>query len=343
MQRRCSPRLSASGLRPLVGLAARDHSQSAALRCPNDANNNSGTLKIGDLRASHEVRGIGLAVGSGVSFGTLAIVAKLAYDEGADSLPLLGARFALATLLIAIFCLTTGRRLWPGRHGAVKLLLLGGFGYGFEASLFFLALEHAPAGVVGLIFYSFPIWTNIIGIATGLERPSVRVLIALIVGTVGVASIFAVSGAGLLGPLLALAAAVVVAVYLILSQIVLRKQDAPTTALWTSAGAAITVGTVALVGRGELPGDALPHASALAFASAVAFLLLYAAIKRIGSARSAIANMVEPITTVLLAALILGEDLTLRIGIGAALVISALPILVSAEARRDVVAPSDSS
>jgi drug/metabolite transporter (DMT)-like permease len=300
-------------------------------------------VRVGDLRASSEARGIGLAVGSGVSFGTLAIVAKLAYDEGASPLPLLAARFALATLLIVIFCLATRRRLWPGRQGAVKLLLLGGFGYGFEASLFFLALEHAPAGVVGLIFYSFPIWTNIIGIVTGLEPPSLRVLIALVVGTAGVASIFAVSGAGLLGPLLALAAALVVAVYLILSQIVLRNQDAPTTALWTSAGAAITVGFAALVVRDAFPAAAVPHASALALASAVAFLLLYAAIKRIGSARSAIANMVEPITTVLLAALILAEELTLRIGIGALLVISALPILVSAEARRDVVTPSDSS
>ena len=300
-------------------------------------------MRVGDLRASSEARGIGLAVGSGVSFGTLAIVAKLAYDEGASPLPLLAARFALATLLIVIFCLATGRRLWPGRRGAVKLLLLGGFGYGFEASLFFLALEHAPAGVVGLIFYSFPIWTNIIGIATGLEPPSLRVLIALVVGTAGVASIFAVSGVGLLGPLLALAAALVVAVYLILSQIVLRKQDAPTTALWTSGGAAITVGIAALVVRDAFPAEAVPHASALALASAVAFLLLYAAIKRIGSARSAIANMVEPITTVLLAALILAEELTLRIGIGALLVISALPILVSAEERRDVVTPSDSS
>jgi len=300
-------------------------------------------LKIGDLRASGEVRGIGLAVGSGVAFGTIAIVAKLAYDKGADSLPLLGARFALATLMIATYCLVTGRRFWPGGRAAVKLLILGGFGYGFEASLFFLALEHAPAGVVGLIFYSFPIWTNIIGIATGLEAPSPRVLIALIVGTVGVASIFAVSGVGLLGPLLALAAALVVAVYMILSQIVLRKQDAPTTALWTSGGAALTVGTAALLAGDRLPADAWPHASMLALASAVAFLLLYEAIKRIGSSRSAIANMIEPITTVLLAALILGEELTLRIGIGAVLVISALPILVSAEGPRDVVTPSDSS
>jgi len=300
-------------------------------------------VRVGNLHATREIRGIALSVGSGVCFGTLAIVAKLAYDRGAEPLPLLAMRFVLATLFIAIFCRVTGRRLWPGGRAATKLLLLGGFGYGFEASLFFLALEHAPAGVVGLIFYSFPIWTNIIGILTGLEHPSARVWIALAVGTVGVASIFAVSGTGLLGPILALSAAVAVAVYMILSQIALRKQDAPTTALWTSAGAAVSVGIAALVTRSGLPALALPHAGALALASAVAFLLMYESIRRIGSSRSSIANMVEPITTVLLAALILGEDLTVRIGIGAVLVISALPILVSAETRREVVTPADSS
>jgi drug/metabolite transporter (DMT)-like permease len=280
-------------------------------------------------------RGIAFATSAGAAFGTLSIFAKLAYDAGATALPLLAFRFAFATVLLTLFHLITSRPILVGRRNAIRLLLLGGLGYGFEAALFFLALETAPAGVVGLIFYSYPLWTNVLGLATGLERFRGRVLIALALGTTGVASIFTVSGTDLAGPILALGAALAVAVYLLLAQVVMRGIPAPASALWTGAGAALTVGTVAAVTGWDLPAGALVPAGALGLASAVAFALLYAAIARIGSARSAIANMVEPVTTLLLAAIILGEDLTLRIAVGAVLVVSALPVLARAQAHDD--------
>jgi drug/metabolite transporter (DMT)-like permease len=281
--------------------------------------------------ASANKAGIALAATGAVAFGTLSIFAKLAYDEGASPLSLLASRFAIATVLLAAFHVVTGRQIVLSRRDIARLILLGGFGYGLEAALFFLALEHAPASIVGLIFYSFPLWTNILGIVTGLERFSVRVLIALVLGTAGVVSIFTVSKSGLEGLLLALAAAVAVSIYLLLAQVVMRDIPATSSALWTGAGAAVTVGMVALISGWDLPVAALPHAGALGFASALAFALLYAAIARIGSARSSIANMVEPLTTVVLASIILGEELSIRIAIGAALVVSALPILASAQ------------
>jgi drug/metabolite transporter (DMT)-like permease len=71
----------------------------------------------------------------------------------------------------------------------------------------------------------------------------------------------------------------------------------------------------------------------------VAFALLYEAVTRIGSARSAIAAMLEPVTTILLAAILLGEDLSTRILIGAALIVSVLPLL-AASGHHDTGAPA---
>lgn len=222
------------------------------------------------------------------------------------------------------------RPLFTDRKIVLRLILLGALGYGVEASLFFLALERAPAGVVSLIFYSYPMWTNLIGLATRMERWHTRVAVALALSTVGVASIFTIKELSLAGPLLALVAAVSVAIYMILAQIVLRDADTYETATWTTVGAAITTGVAALVTGGSLPASALPHTASLGLASAAAFLLVYAAIVRIGSGRTAVANMMEPVTTVVLAAVVLGETITLRQGIGAVLVVSALPILASA-------------
>jgi drug/metabolite transporter (DMT)-like permease len=286
-----------------------------------------------DEPRSTNITGIALAASSAVVFGTISIFAKLGYEAGASALSLLASRFAIATVLLSLFHLGTRRPIAIGRRNIVRLLLIGGLGYGTEAALFFIALEHAPAGVVGLIFYSFPMWTNLLGIVTGLERFSPRVLVALLLATIGVASIFSVSESGIVGPLLALAAAVAVAIYLLLAQIVMRDIPPSSSALWTGAGAAVTVGIAAVASGWNLPAEALPEAGALGFASAFAFVLLYGAIALIGSARASIANMVEPLTTVLLAWLVLGEEISIRIAIGAAFVVSALPILATAHER----------
>src|SRR5205085_782642 len=178
-----------------------------------------------------------------------AIIGKLAFRVGARPIPLLAARFVLAFILLAAFHRATGRRLIVERPKMIRLLLLGALGYGFEASLYFYALKHAPAAEASLIFYSYPLWTTLIGFATGLEEFRGPTVAALAAGSAGVAFIFAVAaGGGLLG-----------------------------------------------------------------------------------AAKTSMAGMLEPVTTVFLPALILGEDLTWRVLVGAALVVSALPLLATTQ------------
>jgi drug/metabolite transporter (DMT)-like permease len=269
-----------------------------------------------------------MAVGAATAFGTLAIFAKLAYEEGAGPISLLGARFTIAALLMLGWHAVTRRSVGLPRRKLIALLLLGGAGYAFESSLFFLALERAPAAVVELIFYSFPMWVNLIGLATGLERWRAGVAGALILGSTGVALIFTVQLDSLAGPLLALAAAVAVAVYFVSAQLVIEDVPPSVAATWTAAGAAVSLSVTGLVLGHALPAGAWGPAAGLGVATSLAFFGLYGAIARVGSARTSIANMLEPVTTVFLAALVLDERLTLRIVAGTALVLSALPVLL---------------
>jgi drug/metabolite transporter (DMT)-like permease len=276
--------------------------------------------------------GLALAAVGAVAFGTLAIFAKFAFERGADSVPLLASRFATAALLLFAYHLGTGRGL-GARSGALRMMMLGGVGYAFESTLFFIALQHAPAAVVGLVFYSYPLWTTLLALAVGLERYRHRIALALVCGTAGISLIFSLRSTNLAGPLFALGAAVAVAVYLIAVQKASVGMDAFNVALWTATGAAISLAVVAIAIHGSLPRSALPFAGALGLVTAIAFVALYAAINRIGSSRASIAMMLEPVTTVLLAAIFLSESLTLRIVLGAALVVAALPLLASAPAR----------
>ncbi len=104
-----------------------------------------------------DLRGIGFAVAAAISFGTLAISAKFGYRAGADPLPLLAARFLMATGLLACLRVVRRDKTRTPAKGVVRLLLLGAFGYAAESALFFAALENASASVVGLVFYSYPL------------------------------------------------------------------------------------------------------------------------------------------------------------------------------------------
>jgi len=279
-------------------------------------------------------------VASACAFGTVAILARKGYQEGADPLPLLGYRFAIASVFLLILAGAMRRPIVPRGDVLWKLLLLGGIGFAVESSLFFIALDLAPAGIVSLVFFSFPMLTALLSWAFRIEPVTRRTLIALSLGTAGVASIFTIRNVSLEGPLFALAAAVAVALYFTGAGIIMKGHDPLVGAVWTAVGAAVTVLAVGFALGQDFPVAALPWAISLGAVTSIAFYAMYGAISRIGPAKAAVAQMLEPVVTVILGVLILDETITLRIAMGAALIVSALPIL--AGRRSQTPPPADS-
>lgn len=288
------------------------------------------------------LKGVGLSVTSALCFGTVAPLAKIAYDRHADYLPLLGARFAGATILLMAYHRIRERSLVIDRSQVIRLMLLGGIAYGFESSLFFKALELAPAGIVSLVFFSYPLITAFLTFTLGLEPFRAGTFVALLLGIIGVVAIFDAGPADLAGPLFALAAAAAVAVYFVVATIFMHGIEPSVGATWTALGAAITTSAAGFLGGQSLPQSAWTTAVALGAVTTVAFTALYGAMRLIGSSRTAVAQMLEPVVTVAIATLFLGERLTTRIALGAALIISSLPILATTGHDRDVPAPPDS-
>lgn len=282
---------------------------------------------------TEEVRGIVVASVAAILFGTFAVLAKLAYRDGAELVPLLATRFTIACVLLALYNVATRRTLWPGRTNAVRLLLLGSLAYSGEAALFFMAAERAPASVVGLVFFTYPTWTALLAFATRMERYSHRTAAALVLGSGGVAVIFSIRLESLAGPLFALGAAMSLAVYLLIAQVLAAPVASSVAATWVSAGAALAFGTATVVTGTPLAADAVEETVILGLASAIAFALLYWAISLIGSTRVTIAGTLEPVSTVALSALLLDEPVTARVLVGAVLVVAALPILATAPSR----------
>lgn len=299
------------------------------MRAADDDRGGKGPLRIG----------ITLAVISAVAFGTMPVFAKYAYDLGAEPIPLLALRFITAAILLIVFAAARRERWRLPRDRAAKILLLGGLAYAFEATLYFAALERAPASIVALIFYSYPLWTNLSGFAIGLERFDPRLVLALVLSGAGILLIFSIPSTSLAGPLIALGAALAVTVYYLFAQVLTEGMSPLAAAIHTAGGAAVSLSIVSGATGSGLPAGAIPWAICLGTVTAIAFAGLYGAVTRIGSARTAIAHMLEPVTTVLLAAALLDETLTGKIVIGALLVVSALPILATKGRRMPAETP----
>ncbi len=98
-----------------------------------------------------------MVLGSAASFGTVPILAKLAYASGLTAGQTLAFRFALGAF--GLLGMAAALRQDPRRLGVrrvLELVALGMFGYASAAGTFFVALLSLPASLAELISYVYP-------------------------------------------------------------------------------------------------------------------------------------------------------------------------------------------
>lgn len=297
---------------------------------------------------------MGTCLLSAVCFGALPILAKVALDAGASPLGLLWMRFCLAALVF--WCLLArqrfgGRPATPRRRAAPRMLdapprravaagfLMGMCGYALEAALFFLALDRIDAGLTELLLYAYPALVTLAAVTRGAERATPRLVGALGLGTAGLMLVFGsslASGADPVGLALGLGAAVVYAAYILCGERVGRAVAPLTLATLVSTGAAVAFTLAGLAGAElRLPTGAGGHGAVVALAvgaTVVPMVALFAGIRQVGASTASIVSTLEPVVTVALAAVLLGEHLGPAMAAGAACVLAAVAALRAAPA-----------
>jgi drug/metabolite transporter (DMT)-like permease len=274
-----------------------------------------------------EAKGLGLVAFSTLAYGLMPIFAKVAYAAGVRALALLAWRFVVAALLLAV--LSHGWRA-PLRE-RLRLWALGGI-YVFNAVFYFFALETIPASVTSLVLYTYPMMVAVLAALLGLERLTARTALFALSAFTGCA--LTVSGAAggeplpLAGIGWALGAALAYASYLVLNARFAADVPARLLALHLAQAAAVACTALAL-GRGGLSLPAVPRAwlSVLGIAvvsTVVATIAFLAGMAHIGAVRASILGSLEVLVTLSLAAALLGERLSLRQWLGAALILGAV-------------------
>ncbi|GAB6125220.1 DMT family transporter [Humidesulfovibrio idahonensis] len=286
--------------------------------------------------------GILCAVASAVCFGMLAVLGKLAYAKGFATGEILQYRFGFGAVLLLLYFAIMDRQVLRAKP---KTLLKAGFLgivlYPVQSMSFMASLKYIPAATTSLILYFYPVAVTLLSalfFKTRLDR-IVALSLSLLVAGCGLvfydAFLRSISQTGLA---LATGSMLIFSFYLICLEVLLRGENPRTISFYCVLAAAL-VYTVMSPPTGFLQLDTSAKLLTLALGiipTALAVTLLYRSVELIGSARASICSTLEPITTVLASALLLGEDVVaIQVG-GMALILAGilLPNMHVLRARR---------
>jgi drug/metabolite transporter (DMT)-like permease len=267
------------------------------------------------------------ATASTLALGSTLI--RFAYDAGAGTLTVVMVRTTIAAVVLALVLALRGVRFRFSPRERWATPLIGVFLASYSVAMY-MGMEYMPVALVILTFYTYPLFTGLFTWLTGQEKFGVAGLIALPLAFLGLLLALDISGGGfnLVGAGWAVLGALGFSTVLVLSaRLFPRVADTrPRTCVMLAISAALT--TIAAVASGNLwfPTTALGWAallgSSLCYVVGMTAVLFAASV--LGPARVALVMNVEPVSSLILTFLILGDRLRPFQLAGAALVITAI-------------------
>jgi drug/metabolite transporter (DMT)-like permease len=276
-----------------------------------------------------------LVVIATLGFAMTPLFVKVVYRANMDAVGIVFWRLLVGALLLWLLVLLTssnraGLRALPRRR-VLALLGLGAL-FAVNTWAFFAALQWVPASLASLILYVYPALVAVLSLRWGRGLQGRRPWSALIVALVGVA--LTIGGVETrvepIGIVLVLVAPCVYAVYILLSARFAGERRGITASDRVGPDgmvppvvmmAVVLVGssavvTVIAIGAGEallpwlVPSAAWPGLIGLACGTTLGMTAFYAGAARIGAAHASLVATLEPVWTISLAMILLGESLT---------------------------------
>ena len=276
-------------------------------------------------------RGDGWILLSAACFSTIPIFATYGYAAGVKTLPMMAWRFLLAIAALWIF-LAFSRRLRALPARTVLGFLGLGLLYVVMTVLYFEALRFTAISTLTLLFYTYPAFVALLA-AIFLREPLTRIkLAALFLALSGCLIVLRPREMGdWRGAALALIASLLYSGYMLVGTRLTRGVDPFLTTAWIMSATATAFLAAALL-RGEMGsvrgGGAWGAILGLALvATVMADGSFFAGLSLAGASRAAILSTIEPLCTLLLSALLLGEAIPPVRLLGGALIVGSVILI----------------
>jgi len=283
----------------------------------------------------NRLTGILLVVISAATFGSLAIFGRFAYAAGLNVSTLLFLRFTFSAVGMVGLLLLRHEPL-PRGTTLAQLVGMGAVGYVGQSLCYLTAIQYASAGLVALLLYLYPTFVAILSSLVLKTRLTRLKILALGLATAGAALTANPREGQWTGIVLAVSAAAIYAVYIIVGTGVMQKVSSFQSSAIIFASAGAVFGLLASVQGPRWPTTSqgwLAVGGIVLFATIIPVATFLAGLKRIGPTDASMLSTLEPVVTVLLAALLLGESLQPHSLLGGGLILAAVLLLTGPQLR----------
>ena len=274
---------------------------------------------------------------SAILFGTMPLLAKVAYAHGSNAYTVAFSRFLFGSimLLIVIFMLP-GCSARIDKYHMLELLKLS-VAYALMPILLYTSYNYIDSGMATTLHFTYPVAVMLIMVIfykSRLERKQVICAIFCLIGMSLLSS--PDSHPSALGILLAVGSGIVYAVYIVLLGRSTAKELHPLTlAFWLALFSAAEIGAVALVsGNLVFSLDEVGWVAEIGmalFTTVFALVLFQRGLFLCGEVKASLLSTFEPLTGILVGVVAFGETLTLNkilgiIGVLLSAVLLVLPL-----------------
>jgi drug/metabolite transporter (DMT)-like permease len=246
-------------------------------------------------------------------------------------------RYSLASIALLVILRWSEGSIRLPRPDTLRILFLGGFGFGLYQILWTTGLQSIPAGDSALIIASTPVLVAVLAVVSGADTLTPMKFAGAILSFVGVVVVIA-AGVGIelsgsaTGSALTLAAATCWASYTAFAAPVLRRHSPLVLTAWATIGGTIVlfpIGMAQLLAPGALDqlaaGRIVPIALAITYsgvlAAALANIIVFNGVRLLGPTRVITLQSFVPAMAVVLAYLFLGEPIRPAQVVGGAVIV----------------------
>jgi drug/metabolite transporter (DMT)-like permease len=305
------------------------------------------SFKSAERLSAHPLRGYIYIGGSAIFWGISASLGRAAFTgrlfpssgiARINPLILSQARttFSFVVVAIGLLMLRGPRRLQMPWRDLVKVLILGLGGVAASNYFYYLAIQRTNVATAIIVQYTAPIWVLLYMLARRIEKPTMSKMVSVLLAITGIALVIGLVGQGKLhldfvGVTAALIAAFSFAYYNIGGHSILAHYDRWMVLLYTTFSAAMfwmCVNPPARIAAAHYSPTAWLFLFVFAILSVLTpFSFYFAGLQYLDPTKAIVASCLEPVFTVVIAAVTLHEVVRPLQALGIVMVLAAIIVV----------------